>query len=264
MLAHTVFKSTLSVLKRRAAKVPLLVAIRAATRPAPVPPPSGREVIANYLATLPAGADLKVVFGGHWSDNPGWLLLNEHHQDVTRPLDFASGTVDVVFAEHVLEHVPFVGAVHFLQEAFRILKPNGVCRIICPMLDRLRTADLSDVNGREYVRNSLSRFFVDEEAVLTSTLGLNGINEDPVAFMFNNLYVSHGHQFIWTSGLMIKVMTAIGFRSVRRCEPGEGARPADCIERRRRGLYLGHDWREELETPRTPYDVESSVVEGLK
>jgi SAM-dependent methyltransferase len=257
-------ESILSTLKRLGRRIPVLVALRAAMRPAPTPPPSGREVIANYIATLPAGADLKVVFGGHWSDNPGWLLLNEREQDVTRPLDFATGTVDVVFAEHVLEHVPFVGAVHFLQEAFRVLKPNGVCRIICPMLDQLLTADLSDANGREYVRNSLSRFFVDEDALLSSTLGLNGINEDPVAFMFNNLYMSHGHQFIWTSSLMIKVMTSIGFRTAYRCAPGEGARPADSIERRRRGLYLGHDWREELATPRTPYDVESAVVEGVK
>ena len=41
--------------------------------------------------------------------NPGWLLLSERHQDITGRLDFADNTVDVAFAEHVIEHVPFGG-----------------------------------------------------------------------------------------------------------------------------------------------------------
>ena len=113
------------------------------------------------------------------------------------------------------------------------------------------------------MRNSLLPHAADEHALL-ETLGLRGLDEDPVAFMFNNLYMEHGHRFIWTSGLMIKVMVAIGFQHARRFSPGEGSRPADCIERRRRGIYLGHDWRDELATPRVPYDVESFVVEAVK
>jgi SAM-dependent methyltransferase len=257
-------KAIIEALKRLGRKVPFLVKLRAAMRPAPVPLQSGPEVIAEYVRQLSPGADLKVVFGGHWSDHPGWLLLNERQQDVTHQLAFGTGTVDMVFAEHVIEHVPLIGGVHFIQESFRILKPGGICRILCPMLDQLMRADLSDANGRDYVRNSLSRFFIDEEALLAGTLGLEGINEDPVCFMFNNLYMSHDHRFIWTSSLMMKVMTAIGFRDVRRYGPGEGSRPADCIERRRRGLYIGYDWREEGATPLPPYDVESIVVEGIK
>ena len=254
---------TLSALKQRALKVPLLVGIWRTFRPLPTRP-SGREVIADYLRALPPGADLKVLFGGHWSNNPGWLLLHERDQDITTPLQFASGTLDMVFAEHVIEHVNLLGGIHFLQESFRILKPGGVCRIVCPMLDRLMTADLDDANGREYIRNSVAHFFVEEEKLLSGTLGLNGINEDARAFLFNSVYMNHGHRFIWTSGLMISVMKAIGFRTAQRFEPGDGSRPADCIERRRRGIYLGWDYREELETQREPHDSESFVVEAVK
>ena len=189
--------------------------------------------------------------------------MTEHDQDITRPLQFADGAVDVVFSEHVIEHVPFLGAVHFLQESFRILKSGGVCRIICPMLDRLLTADLNDANGRIYVQNSLAPYFAREQALLTTTLGLNILGDDPLPFMFNFLYMGHGHQFIWTSGLMIKVLQAIGFHDVRRRGPGEGIRTEYCIERRRRGIYLGHDWQEELRS-RDVYDVESFVVEAVK
>jgi SAM-dependent methyltransferase len=256
-------ESTISAIKRHARKIPFLVKMKNAVHP-PRPAPSGREVIDRYLKTLPAGADLKIAFGGHWSNNPGWLLLNEEHQDITKPLDIAPNAADVVFCEHVIEHVPFVGGVHFLQESFRILKPGGVCRIVCPMLDRLMTADLHDANGQEYLRNSILRYFTDADAVLRNTLQLDGLNEDPLAFLFSGVYMNHGHQFIWTSSLMIKVMRAIGFTSARRYQPGEGSRPADCIERRRRGIYIGFDWRDELSTPDQPYDVESFVVEAIK
>jgi SAM-dependent methyltransferase len=259
----TMNKSAIAAGKPARRKVPLLSKLWAAVRPAPPLAPSGAEVIATHLAALPPGEELKVVFGGHWSDNPGWLLLSERDQDVTAPLAFASQTVDVVFAEHVIEHVPFVGGVHFLQEAHRILKPGGRCRILCPMLDRMMHADLGDANGRAYMRNSYSRFFEPEEALLRD-LGLDGMHEDARAFMFNNLYMGHDHRFIWTSGLMIKVMHAIGFREAARRAPGDGAHPGDCIERRRRGLYLGYDWREELSTTDPVYDVESFVVEGTK
>ena len=258
-------RTVISALKARARDVPLLLKLWRSVRPAPQQParPPLPQLMAEHLAALPPGADVKVVFGGHWSDNPGWLLLTERDQDITTPIALADRSVDMVFAEHVIEHVPFTGGVHFLQESFRILKGGGICRIVCPMLDRLMTADLGDDDGREYVRNSLLPHAADEHALLEK-LGLRGLDEDPVAFMFNNLYMVHGHRFIWTSGLMIKVMIAIGFQHARRFSPGEGSRPADCIERRRRGIYLGHDWRDELATPRVPYDVESFVVEAVK
>ena len=258
------FDSVVAALKQRARRYPVLVKTRNAMRRPLPPPPSGREVIEKYIRALRPGEDLKIAFGGHWSNNPGWLLLNEQQQDITGPLNVPTAVADVVFSEHVIEHVPFTDGVHFLQELFRILKRGGVCRIVCPMLDRLMTARLDDAQGREYLRNSVLGMYKDADHVLHSTLGLDGINEDPLPFLFSGLYMNHGHRFIWTSGLMVKVMRSIGFTDARRCGPGEGSRPADCIERRRRGIYLGNDWREELTTSHAPYDVESFVVEGVK
>ena len=224
-----------SSLKRRAAKVPLVAALWRWWRPRAALP-SGREVIAKYLRGLPRGGDLKIVFGGHWSDNPGWLLLTEHHQDITKRLDFGDSVADVIFSEHVIEHVPFVGGVHFLREAFRILKPGGVCRSFARCSIGCGVQILLTRMGRSTLRNPLLPAFGIEDALLRETLNLRGINEDPEAFLFANIYMGHGHRFIWTSGLMMKVMKAIGFSGAQRFAPGEGSRPADCIERRRRAF----------------------------
>ncbi|HXI28788.1 MAG TPA: methyltransferase domain-containing protein, partial [Vicinamibacterales bacterium] len=229
--------------------------------PRPTVRPPATEIIREHIARLGPSADLKIVFGGHWSNNPGWLLLTEADQDITARLQFDDRSVDVVFAEHVIEHVPLVGGVRFLQESARILKPGGICRIVCPMLDRMIRADFGDANGAVYMENSLRPFFRDEERVLQE-LGLTGLAEDPLPFFFGFLYMGHGHRFIWTSGLMIKVMKAAGFRDATCVNVGEGRRRDACIERRRRGVYLGYNWEEELVEPHATYDVESFVVEG--
>src|SRR5262249_15385709 len=231
----------------------------------PFPPARrpGTFIIQEYLNDLPAGSDVKVVFGGHWSNNPGWLVLTEQDQDITAPLQFGDGSVDVVFSEHVIEHVPFAGAVRFLAESVRILKKGGIGRIVCPMLDRMVHADFQGERGAQYIHNSLQPFFADEEQILRD-LGINGVVEQPLPFFFAFLYFGHGHRFIWTSDLMITVMKAVGFSEASRVDVGQGRRTDACIERRRRGIYHGTRWEEELFNSHEPYDVESLVVEGVK
>ena len=129
--------------------------------------PSANDAkIKKYIDELPVGAELRVVFGGHWSDNPGWLIMNEKDQDITDPLSFATSSVDVVFSEHVIEHIPFVSAIYFFRETFRILKPGGSVRVVCPMLDVLRAARLEGERGRRYLETVLDSWLRRREGGL--------------------------------------------------------------------------------------------------
>jgi SAM-dependent methyltransferase len=258
------FGASTSTLKSRLRRVPLLARLkRRVFGPHGPKRPTGAEIIRNYKATLPVGGDLKVVFGDHWSNNPGWLVLTEQDQDITAPLQFDNESIDVIFAEHVVEHVPFVGAVGFFRESARILKAGGVCRIVCPMLDRMLHARFDDARAATYINNSLRPFFATEEQVLND-LRVGGLDDDPLPFFFAFLYMGHGHRFIWTSDLMMKVMKASGFRDARRVNIGEGTRADACIERRRRGIYLGHEWQEELLSATDTYDIETLIVEAVR
>jgi len=218
--------------------------------------------IKKHIDELPVGAELRVVFGGHWSDNPGWLIMNEKDQDITDPLSFATSSVDVVFSEHVIEHIPFVSAIHFFRETFRILKPGGSVRVVCPMLDVLRAARLEGERGRRYLETVLDSVFDAERAALAG-LGLPGLETSPETFLFNAVFREYGHLFIWDQKMLVAVLERIGFRQARAVAVGEGGNPDYCIERRRRGLYLGRDWREELRATEV-YDPETGIVEALK
>lgn len=217
--------------------------------------------IEDYLTEHPAG-ERRVVFGGHWSDNPGWLLLSESDQDITSRLAFPDDSVDVIFTEHVIEHVHFVEAVAFIREALRILRPGGTIRIVCPMLDSMLSSNLTDSNGTLYIKNALVPYFSKEDDLLKQ-LGLGGIGDSAKLFMLNSIFRGHEHRFIWDTRLMGQVLSATGFANVRRCAISEGTAREWCIERRRRGVYMGNDWREELQSS-TTYDPESGIVEGQK
>jgi len=52
--------------------------------------------------------------------------------DIRRPLPFADNSVDVVFHEHVMEHVCGYDGYMMAKDSYRILKPGGVLRIVMP------------------------------------------------------------------------------------------------------------------------------------
>ena len=90
--------------------------------------------IESYLKYLDPKDKLKVIFGGHWSNHSGWLILDQVDQNISKRLNFSDNTVDVVFTEHVIEHVSFTDGIYFFNESKRILKNGGVLRIVCPMI----------------------------------------------------------------------------------------------------------------------------------
>jgi len=61
------------------------------------------------------------------------------------PLPVVGNSAEIVYSSYTLEHVPDEGGLHVLREAYRILKPGGVLRVIVPDIEiyyrALRAAD---------------------------------------------------------------------------------------------------------------------------
>ena len=75
--------------------------------------------------------------------------------DASGELPFAENTFDVVYASHVLEHVPWYSSGEILREWVRILKPGGRLEVWVP--DGLKIAqvfiDVSEGRGNERFRD---------------------------------------------------------------------------------------------------------------
>lgn len=63
--------------------------------------------------------------------------------DLRQPLPFDDKSFDLAYHSHVLEHFDRDGAKLFLKECFRVLRPNGVIRIVVPDLEGIVRCYLS-------------------------------------------------------------------------------------------------------------------------
>lgn len=96
-------------------------------------------------------AGVNLACGGKLCREAGWV--NADHSpstkevvsvDLLRRLPFADGSFDVVYHSQFIEHLPQDKALSFMKECHRILKPNGVVRVVTP--------DLKN-QALEYLRN---------------------------------------------------------------------------------------------------------------
>jgi SAM-dependent methyltransferase len=168
--------------------------------------------------------------------------------------------VDVIFTEHVIEHVSFFSGLSFIQEAFRILKPGGIFRVVAPMVETLISFQNDEI-GKRFANEQLKPYFIVEDTSLKK-LGFSGIDFDPHPFLLDSLMKKHGHQFIWSAGLMEEVLKKIGFNEVYIVSPGVSfIDPTTALERTIRGTNA-----EKLIADYGPivYDPESGVVEARR
>jgi SAM-dependent methyltransferase len=57
-----------------------------------------------------------------------------HIHDLTKPLPWADGSVDACYTSHTVEHMSRDEGARLVREAFRVLKPGGVLRVVVPDL----------------------------------------------------------------------------------------------------------------------------------
>lgn len=152
------------------------------------------------------------LFGDLW--NPVDLAWNLKH-----PLPFPDASVDAIFHEHVLEHLPLAAGLQMHKECHRLLAPGGVLRVGVP-------------DAGAYARS-----YVD---------GGKGMIEDvrpgrPTPMLaLQELFYWHEHQTMYDDETLTMMLRAAGFDEVEakpfgvsRIEPSP-----DSPHRRSESLYV--------------------------
>jgi predicted SAM-dependent methyltransferase len=146
----------------------------------------------------------------------GWLntdLFPAHWRtvrlDATLPFPLPTAAFECVFSEHMIEHVPLVGARQMLAESHRVLKPGGRIRIATP--------DLARVVSLYAANDPLRRNYLGWAATH------NHLPADvPVdAAVVNSLFHDHGHQFLFDEASLAALLRGAGFTAIHRYQPGE-------------------------------------------
>lgn len=85
-----------------------------------------------------SGRPLRLHLGSGGEHKDGWINVDlvgdpvEIAWDLARGIPFNDGSVEAVFHEHLLEHIPLEAGIHFMAECFRVLRPGGVLRVGVP------------------------------------------------------------------------------------------------------------------------------------
>lgn len=99
--------------------------------------------------------------------------------DLRKGLPWEANTFDVVYHSHFLEHIPKEAVVKFLLECNRVLKPNGIIRVVVPDLHyavtRYNTSweKLENRQTDSYETHEKSVEALFDQMVRTTATGLN-------------------------------------------------------------------------------------------
>ena len=129
-----------------------------------------------------------------------------------RQLPFADKTFDIVYASHVLEHLPWFQTEVILSEWKRILKPSGQLEIWVPDGQLIAEVLLGATNEQPYFDDG---WRVENEG------------DDPFKWVNGRLFYGANpaypswHKAVFTGTFLKKLLASVGFVDVRRAEPAE-------------------------------------------
>lgn len=192
------------------------------------------ERIKAYLAqtSIPK---VQVGTGDHelagWLNTDAWPRTgNVVYVDMTETLPFPDLSINYLYSEHAIEHVPYAMAARFIRECKRVLKPGGRLRLATPNLMnliRLFQDDLTD-EQRRYVEWSQKRNMLPP-------------TDDARCFVLNNFVRAWGHQFIYDPTTMMSTLIGAGFSNPRLYRPGESDQP-ELVGLERHGATIGDEF----------------------
>jgi predicted SAM-dependent methyltransferase len=122
------------------------------------------------------------------------------------PLPDAS--FDLVYSEHMLEHLTYAEGQGCLRECRRVLKPGGVIRVATPSLERIARLYEGDDLQKRYVRWAVETLEPETDASLPGVA-------------INNFFHSWGHRFIYDPETLRHALTQAGFVDVEERPIGE-------------------------------------------
>jgi len=187
-------------------------------------------VIRAYLNANPVR---KLQLGAGGFHPAGWLNTdiepsnNEVYLDATGRYPFHDGSFQYIFAEHVIEHVPWEGGLAMLQECYRVLATGGKIRIVTPNLTKFiqLLTDRPDDAQRRFIAAKL-RF---HEWPVTPVSG---------PYIFNEEMRDWGHRFLYDSATLRKTFKLAGFNKVTEYTVDEKTDPV-FVEAEWRNRYPG-------------------------
>jgi predicted SAM-dependent methyltransferase len=169
---------------------------------------SPEQAIKDYLASTNVP---KLQIGAGPNSLQGWLNTDIEPRprqvflDAMKPFPIPDNSLKYVYAEQIIEHLPFDGAMVMLQESYRTLMPGGTLRLATPDVHRLLS--LFDQESTDAERRFMTQQLERERVSVKDAY-------QPL-FALNMYFRNWGHQFLWDRQTLQSVLQSAGFQDVR-------------------------------------------------
>lgn len=138
--------------------------------------------------------------------------------DITsRKYPIKDSSLEGIFTEHCLEHIPFEKCLDNLKEFHRLLKPNGTVRVVVP-------------DGQIYID-----LYQERKAGKPVVLPY-GEEEMTPMISLNRIMRGHGHLFIYDFETMSLLLEKAGFKNIRKETFHNGRDPRLLVDRPERAI----------------------------
>jgi SAM-dependent methyltransferase len=137
--------------------------------------------------------------------------------DIRKGLPLEDGTVDGVYASHVLEHLSLADCAVALRNTFRLLKPGGIFRLVVPDLECRARKYLERLAGGDADANS---WFMRNAGLGAEQRGRG------LAHLARAMFGNSAHLWMWDEPSMTAALRQAGFIDVRRCRFNDCGNPA--------------------------------------
>jgi len=110
----------------------------------------------NKFSTNPVSdfVGINLACGGKLCQEPGWINADNNPSakgviriNLLKSIPFPDNTFDIIYHSQFIEHLPHEKALAFISECHRILKPNGVLRVVTPDLRNQATEYLHNLQA---------------------------------------------------------------------------------------------------------------------
>lgn len=174
---------------------------------------------------LAESSPLRLDLGSGEAPVPGWVNVDlvGHRPDLAWdlgvPLPLADGSVEAIFTEHLLEHLPLTTALNLIRECYRLLTPGSMLRVGVPDAGAYLRA--YDGDGGDFI----------EEARPGRPTRLLAVRE---------VFQEHGHRSAYDFQTLALLFETAGFCAVHQRTFGESRiQPCpDSEHRRQETLYV--------------------------
>lgn len=146
-----------------------------------------------WLAKLPVFSTINKIFNIINLDWPDQIVLH----DLRKKFPWADNSVNVVYSSHTLEHLSRTEGQIFLKECYRILKPNGIIRIVVPDLKAI----VDEYNQGEIPAEE----FLDKLNVSYESSKDRALKRKLAPF------IRFPHKCMYDTPALLRVMSEIGF-----------------------------------------------------